>query len=155
MRLLVISDSHGNKAGINKIFENESFDYMFFLGDGLSDLGTYINLENVFAVSGNCDFFSKVINEKTIELEGFKIFFTHGNKYGVKSSLTHLIERGKEVGAHIVLYGHTHRKSIENIDGIYFINPGKFYPNYEGESSGVEILLDENGVRVGNLIIKK
>ena len=154
MRLILVSDSHGNKDGINKIFSNEDFDYLFFMGDGLSDLGTYINLDNVFAVSGNCDFFSKVENEKHLELGGYKIFMTHGNKYGVKSKLDFLIEKAENIGVDLVFYGHTHRQSIERIGNTYYINPGKFYPNYEGEQSCVEVILDDNGVRTGVLYIK-
>ena len=63
MRILLVSDSHGNRDGIEKLIENEQFDYLFFLGDGLSDLGLYDNIENIIAVSGNCDFFSVVPNE--------------------------------------------------------------------------------------------
>ena len=153
MKLILLSDSHGNKKAIDKIFEKESFDYLFFMGDGLSDLGTYINLENVYAVSGNCDFFSKVENEKVLDLCGYKIFLTHGNRYGVKSNLNLLVERAQEVGANLVFYGHTHRKHIEKIGETYFINPGKFYPNYEGESIAVELFLDEKGIRAGILRI--
>jgi putative phosphoesterase len=153
MKLILISDSHGNKEGIDKIFSQLDFDYLFFMGDGLSDLGTYINLEYVYAVSGNCDFFSRVDNEKCLELGEYKIFMTHGNKYGVKSSLNHLIERGDEVGANLVFYGHTHRQNIEYINNVYYINPGKFYPNSDGESVGIEVVLDENGVRAGTFRI--
>ena len=71
MRIMLISDSHGNKLGIDKIFSTQKFDYLFFMGDGLNDLGDYIYLDNVFAVSGNCDFFSKVDNEKCVEIKEF------------------------------------------------------------------------------------
>lgn len=57
MKIAIISDSHGERNGMNALFEKDDFDYLFFLGDGLSDLGAYVNLDNVFAVSGNCDFF--------------------------------------------------------------------------------------------------
>ena len=90
MRLVVISDSHGNSLGIDKIFKTLEFDYLFFLGDGLSDVGDYIYLENVYAVSGNCDFFSNIPNEREFYLNNIKFFITHGNKYFVKSSLNFL-----------------------------------------------------------------
>jgi len=153
MKVILISDSHGNKNSIDKIFNNLQFDYLFFLGDGLGDLGTYINLDNVFAVSGNCDFFSRVENEKFFELAGYKIFITHGNKYGVKSTLNHLQERGEELNANIVVFGHTHKKYFEKIGDIYYINPGKFSKNTDGDSCGVELTLDENGVEVKDFVI--
>ena len=56
MKIVIISDSHGNKLAIDTVFKTIEFDYLFFLGDGLNDLGDYIYLDNVIAVSGNCDF---------------------------------------------------------------------------------------------------
>lgn len=102
-------------------------DYVFFLGDGLNDFN------NVFAeipdkfyfVSGNCDF-DRSIKECIVEVEGKKIFLTHGDTYGVKTSLDRIYYRAKELGVDIVFYGHTHFAKIEEIDGIQFINPGSF-----------------------------
>lgn len=139
MKIIVISDSHGNSKGIDKLFSDKNFDYLFFLGDGLSDLGTYINMENVIVVSGNCDFFSKVVNEKYFELQNKKIFMTHGNKYGVKSSLNSLIEKSKQLNADIVFYGHTHKQKIDKFGDIFYINPGSFSKNVRGKSTGLEI----------------
>lgn len=141
MKIALISDSHGNKKGIDDLFSRGGFDYLFFLGDGLSDLGSYAYLDNVFMVSGNCDFFSSEPNEKAFELEGIKFFVTHGNKYGVKYSMENLASRAKEVGARIVCFGHTHRVFMEEIDGILFVNPGSF-KKCDGVSSGVMLELD-------------
>ena len=80
MKIVVISDSHGNSIGIDKIFQNIKFDYLFYLGDGLNDLGNYIFLDNVFAVSGNCDFFSDYPNEREFNLNNIKFLITHGNR---------------------------------------------------------------------------
>ena len=87
MKILVVSDSHGNKKGIEKIFQTLQFDYFLFLGDGLKDLGDYIYLDNVFAVAGNCDYFSSEPIERVFNANGVLIFYTHGHKYSVKSSL--------------------------------------------------------------------
>ena len=43
MRAILVSDSHGNKEKIDFIFQNFTFDYFFFLGDGYKDLGGYFN----------------------------------------------------------------------------------------------------------------
>lgn len=153
MRIVVISDSHGNKKGIDKIFKTQNFDYLFFLGDGLIDLGSYIYLDNVFAVSGNCDFFSSIENEKVVVLENKKIFYTHGNKYGVKSSLDNLINEGKEVGADFVLFGHTHKKIAIEQDGVLIINPGSFHKSADGISRGLILNIDEK-VSIESLEIK-
>ena len=153
MKILLISDSHGNKRGIDKIFSSVKFDYLFFMGDGLNDLCDYVYLDNVVAVSGNCDFFSKELNEKYLELEGNKILITHGNKYGVKRNLNELIERAKELEVNYVFYGHTHIQSVEEIQGIYFINPGSFYPRSNKESVGLAIEFVENKPKIEKLIV--
>lgn len=136
MKIIIISDSHGNKQGIDKIFKDYKFDYLVFCGDGLDDLGDYIYLDNVFAVSGNCDFFSREPNELVFELEGSKFLITHGHKYKVKLFLDELYSRAKELNANYVLYGHTHIQRIDNIDNICFFNPGSFkYDKYNGSKA--------------------
>lgn len=153
MKILVISDSHGNKLGVDRIFKNMAFDYLLFLGDGLADIGDYKYLDNVYIVSGNCDFFSTEPNERVVELGGKKIFMTHGNKYGVKLGLGALVRRGVDLQADMVLYGHTHNRNIEQIGNIYYVNPGKFSKNSEGDSSGIEIDVDGDEIKFNSFKI--
>lgn len=148
MKLVLISDSHGNKSGIDKLFSTFQFDYLFFMGDGLGDIGLYENLDNVVVVSGNCDFFSRVPNERILELEDLKVLVTHGNKYGVKLGLGKLIEKAKQEEVDLVFYGHTHVRKYEKIGDIYFINPGKFAKNSGNESCGIIVNIEEGEVRI-------
>lgn len=140
--------------GINQVFEKIQFDYLFFMGDGLGDLGTYINLENVYAVSGNCDYFSFYPNEIVFEIDNNRFFITHGNKYGVKYSLNSLISKGVEEKVNFVIYGHTHSKKAEIINGIYFINPGTFQKGVLNDATGLILNVDENGVNIENLNVE-
>jgi len=123
---IVISDTHGNVKDLLKLVplmrEN---DYVFHLGDGENDLDTLPEdvRKKVINVSGNCDL-SLSESEKVIEIEGVKIFLTHGHRYGVKSTPYKLLLKGREIGANICFYGHSHRASIELIDGVYLVNPG-------------------------------
>lgn len=153
MKLLLISDSHGSSKSIDRIFSNCEFDYLFFLGDGLSDLGTYVNLDNVYYVSGNCDFFSREQGEKYIELEGKKILYTHGNRYGVKSGLGKLIEHAEELDVDFCFYGHTHIQKFEKIGDIYYVNPGSFHKNMAGESKGILLTIENNNVNWDIVIV--
>jgi len=148
MKIIVISDSHGNSEGIDKIFRELDFDYLFFLGDGLRDLGDYINLQNVYAVCGNCDFFSTEPNEREFVLEGKKFFITHGNAYGVKYSLHSIINEGINRGVDFILFGHTHNKYIEEIDRIKLINPGTFKNN-----QGIILEIDKDKYKITPLEI--
>jgi putative phosphoesterase len=126
MKVAIISDSHGNKIGIDYLFKNYTFDYLIHTGDGVGDLKLYSNLENVITVSGNCDIFSSEVEEKIVDICDKKIFVTHGHKYGVKGGLDRLIARGRECGADIVLYGHTHNANYMYEDNMLIINPGVF-----------------------------
>ncbi|MBQ7949027.1 MAG: metallophosphoesterase [Clostridia bacterium] len=126
-KLIVISDSHGNAKGIADLLpliaEN---DYVIHLGDGAGDMREVRGLypEKVYACGGNCDFFSPLPDAGEIELEGVKIFFCHGHKYGVKSDLHTLAQAAKSRDCDIALFGHTHSACIEEIEGVLLINPG-------------------------------
>ena len=153
MKLVLISDSHGNKNGINRIFERVDFDKLIFLGDGLNDLGSSIYLDNVFAVSGNCDFFSSYPNERIIELEGKKILITHGNKYGVKSGLNMLVDYAVGQGVDMVFFGHTHKQLAEERRGVLVINPGSFKCDSNGLSNGIIVNIDNNDLSIQTFAI--
>ena len=126
-KLVIISDSHGNVKGVEKLFplflEN---DYIFHLGDGANDMRAARSAypEKVYACAGNCDFFSPLPAEGELEIERVKIFYCHGHKYGVKSNLHALAREAKRRDCEIALYGHTHRAGITEIDGVTLINPG-------------------------------
>lgn len=127
MLIAVISDSHGNKASISKIKKKiGNAEVLLFLGDGENDLKEITKdfTGEVYAVRGNCDFEGKYPEERVIEIMGKKIFMCHGHRYGIKYSYNSIYYRGKEVGADIVLFGHSHLPIIEECDGLTLMNPG-------------------------------
>ena len=137
-KLIVISDTHGSQKGIEKlaplIAEN---DYVIHLGDGAGDMREISKLypDKVYVCAGNCDFFSVLPDEGTMDVEYLKIMYCHGHKYGVKRDLETLAKVAKEKGCDVVLYGHTHRPLISEMDGVTLINPGSLrYPAGEGGS---------------------
>ena len=126
-KIIVISDSHGNAKGISELLpliaEN---DFVIHLGDGGADMREVRGLypEKVYACSGNCDFFSPLPDDGEIEVEGVKIYFCHGHKYGVKSELLSLALEAKRRDCDIALYGHTHVANITELERVTLINPG-------------------------------
>lgn len=120
----IVSDTHGHTAPLEKLrgVMNES-DYVVHLGDHASDMRPFERelYKKLYVVKGNCDGGG---NDEIIEVDGYKILLTHGDGYGVKSSLYKLLLKAKELKANAVFYGHTHIARIEEIDGIVFINPG-------------------------------
>jgi len=122
-KIIVISDSHGNKECVNKVLQQD-FDYLFFLGDGLSDLGTSIYDDRVKAVKGNWDYNETARQDIVMQVEGVMFFLTHGHMYGVKETIFRLYDRVKELNPDVVLFGHTHKCEDFVFNGIRFVNPG-------------------------------
>ncbi len=121
---IVFSDTHGNIRALKKLDEIlRETNYIFHLGDYSGDFIEIKNKypEKCFSVPGNCDLRS---GDGVTEIDGVKIFYTHGHDYGVKQGLLKLYYKAKELGVDVVLYGHTHLAKVDVIDGIKFINPG-------------------------------
>lgn len=126
-KIIVVSDTHGGVAALEKLRPLiEENDLLIYLGDGLSDLRPLTKdfSEKIYAVRGNCDFFSTVPASGELDVEWIKIFYCHGHEYGVKSDLSRLAAAAKSRGAQIAFYGHTHRAAVDEVDGVTLINPG-------------------------------
>ena len=123
---LVLSDSHGRRGVLDGILpliaEN---DYIVHLGDGSADMkGVFSEFpQKTYLCRGNCDF-AYGEEELVIQAEGRRIFCCHGHRYGVKSGISRLVARAKQLDCDITLYGHTHRAAAEEIEGVLCINPG-------------------------------
>lgn len=128
MRIIVMSDSHGDVCRVQEIFEkNPGADCYIHLGDGARDfeeVGWLYPDTPRKSVRGNCDFGRDEPSSGLLELGGKRIYFTHGHIWGVKQGLDDLEWAGRERHADIVLYGHTHRAEAEYRDGLWLINPG-------------------------------
>ena len=123
---IVLSDSHGRVKNVEKLkplFEENGM--VVHLGDGASDLRLFAreDPEKFIVLKGNCDF-SYGMDEYVLEAEGVRVLCCHGHKYGVKTGLSRLVARAKELGCTVALYGHTHRAFNEVVDGVLCVNPG-------------------------------
>ncbi|HHV51404.1 MAG TPA: metallophosphoesterase [Clostridiales bacterium] len=128
MRVLVVSDTHGNAYALRRVIESQpDAKIIFHLGDGIRDVDKisdeFPNRE-FFVVSGNCDFAAFCPETDMKIIENRKIFYTHGHRYNVKSGLYRIACAARERGADIVLFGHTHQPLCEYDGGLYLFNPG-------------------------------
>ena len=146
-KIIVISDTHGCKNRVEEIVENERFDYLFFLGDGLKDLERY-EQKNIIKVAGNCDIFSAEAKQRVVVIENLKFMLTHGHLYKVKLGLGAIINEAVTSDINIVCYGHTHTQDYQNIDNIIYLNPGSLFNGCYME------LCVQNG-QIINIITKK
>ena len=125
IRIGVFSDTHHYSGLLDRILEQlNGCDYLVFLGDGEDDVWELNRREHFLNVHGNCDFLPSAPAQRITELEGVKILMTHGHLYNVKHSRLQLRLKAQEIGAQLVLYGHTHTQLAETDNGITLLNPG-------------------------------
>ncbi len=137
MKLLIVSDSHGEYDNLIKLFESHKGYLIIHCGDYCIN-EKLLNDYNVIYVKGNCDL-SRAESERIFSVDSKKILLTHGHKYHVKSTLTNIYYKALEENCNYVLFGHTHRYFNFVEDGIHFINPGSF----RDTGNYVEIIDDE------------
>lgn len=128
MRVLVVSDVHGDFRGLCQAIEQQpTARTVFFLGDGLRQAEDAAELypdRTFYMVPGNCDFGCDAIPIRQETVGGKRFYFTHGHRHDVKYTLYRLELAAREAEADIVLFGHTHNPYEEYVDGLYLFNPG-------------------------------
>ncbi len=131
MRILVVSDTHGDFYSFKKALqEQRNADVVIHCGDNtgeLEEIKMYHSDKAFFAVKGNCDLGSTLPLTETVVLEGKKIFITHGHVYNAKMTLYNLCCAAREEKADIVVFGHTHNALYEYDDGLHILNPGSLH----------------------------
>ncbi len=142
MKILVISDSHGNYARAFKAHQLAGpVDHVIHLGDGAEDarLMEEVLAAPIHRVAGNCDFDPELPVELIVEFGACRMLLTHGNRELVKSGLAKLIARGVQVGATVVLYGHTHLPAVVSSAGMLLVNPGALKEGFPGSYAIVTV----------------
>ncbi|SDA19552.1 hypothetical protein SAMN02910447_01596 [Ruminococcus sp. YE71] len=128
MRLIVFSDTHGDFHAAREIIERNQQVYTFlFLGDGEKDIDKLRIVypeKQILNVAGNCDYNSFTPDSDLYNAGKVKVFYTHGHRFHVRSDLDELIEKGKSLGAQVILFGHTHERFYQYRNGIHILNPG-------------------------------
>lgn len=143
MKVLVVSDTHKKNDYYFKLVERHKPDLVIHCGD--AEGSEYALTEGVNCpvqiVLGNNDFFSYLPREVELNLEGFKIWVTHGHNYYVSMGNEMLKREALARGANIVLYGHTHRPVVDKEGGVIAVNPGSLsYPRQEGHKPSYVIM---------------
>lgn len=146
MRVLIISDSHGDTKRFDKAVEAFMPDAIIHLGDIERDVeyleDVYPRIP-IYAVVGNNDPWVRREAEKVIELENVKIFITHGHLYGVWDKGFRIAQRAEEMGCSVALFGHSHVPVCEEYGSVKVFNPGSISRPREGNYS-VGIMEIEN-----------
>lgn len=128
MKLLVVSDSHGNSAALQRIVDGEKpFDCLIHCGDGIEDLER-VSLPGdamIVLVQGNIDRARAVHaeTERVLAPGGHRILVTHGDRQAAHRDYMGLIDAAKALRCEAVLFGHTHTAYLSKGYPALF-NPG-------------------------------
>lgn len=150
MKILIVSDTHRDNSNYLKVIEKEKpIDMFIHCGD--IEGTEYVFQETtgcpVYMVAGNNDFFSPLKMELEFEIEGYKVFLTHGHHYHISRGDDYLRDAARSRGADILIYGHTHRPVVDLESDIVVINPGSLsYPRQEGRRPTYVVMeIDDKG----------
>ena len=153
MKILILSDVHGNIKLMDKILkEHNDSDFKIFLGDfELWSKEEHKNQIKKFdkVVTGNCDASNLSSMYEIIELNSVRILITHGHMF---SSFLHKIDFNKlnefatKNNVTIVLHGHDHISECIEFNGITRFNPGSIsYPRNGNKPSYGILEINKNG----------
>ncbi|MDO5133676.1 MAG: metallophosphoesterase, partial [Eubacteriales bacterium] len=152
MKILILSDSHGNHEDIRRAIGREApIDMLIHAGDVEGDLEQVLGVRREYeirVVAGNMDWMPGLEQELCFPLgKHHRVFLTHGHRYGVYSGLVKLRERARRKKADLVIFGHTHKPEYERQGGITMINPGSISkPRQEGwKKTYVVMTVQEDG----------
>lgn len=150
MKVLVVSDSHSALRCMQAWAKCLRPQAIIHLGDYYADAEALASDWpgcRMIQVPGNCDRHWMLTPEPevlVVELEGVRIYLTHGHRHGVKTNPYHLVAQAREAGADVALFGHTHEAVLwQTEEGMWVMNPGSC-----GSDSGSVGLLELEQGRV-------
>lgn len=148
MRIAVVSDTHGDKSALKRALDRAGVvDVIIHLGDNGLDLAeAQPGVCETYAVHGNSDPQKSLPEELLLNFCGHTLFLCHGHRYAVKQGLQRLYYRGLELGADIVLFGHTHQAVNHQEEELLMLNPGSAARPCPGQRTSVAVLELEPGV---------
>ena len=139
MKIIVVSDSHGNTSLLREIKE-KYYDADLFIHCGDYELPEYL-MNGFMHVKGNCDYDNDAPSRIDIPTKWGNIHVEHGNSYQFMCNKKEYI---KNLNAFIFLFGHTHEKLEAKVGNTYLFNPGSLtYPRDSNTGSFLVINIDE------------
>ena len=153
MKILIMSDSHGNDLYVAKALDREwPVDAMIHLGDTQEEEDEFAEIlagEEVplYLVKGNCDWYVDLPLDRIVELAGHRILITHGHTHAVSYGTEEVAHLAQKNDCSIALYGHTHRPEIDDSHpGLLILNPGSIsLPRQTGRKKSYMVLELESG----------
>lgn len=142
LKIVVISDTHGDSQTANEVIEKElPFDYLIHCGDAQMDPESFLEHREQYgllAVKGNCDWFVDLPEYLFRKLGSCGVLIVHGHRQGVRDGHRILLENARRLGASVVLYGHTHVPVVTHYEepDVLVVNPGSLTENRPAGRAG-------------------
>ena len=139
MKLLIVSDSHGNSAALDELLKKyPNMDLYLHAGDLECDEQSIRPFD---CVKGNCDHYSRLPERRIIHTPIGYLLMQH-LPYMPNDIM-------KEYNVKIFIHGHTHRRKFEKKDDLYIINPGAIsYPRDEYDLSYAILTITSDNIDV-------
>lgn len=150
IKILVISDIHGNWQALEEIIKNNDHDYSILAGD-FTCSDSIINRNITYAVRGNNDWDSSLKDYLDFEINGIKFHLEHGHLLGSYFQLDNydfMHKVLKKSNADILIHGHTHIPKIFTYDEGIVINPGSPSQPRGGHKPSYAIIKIDNNKNV-------
>ena len=147
----IVSDSHGRFAALEKMIEQAPpVTAWIHCGDYCEDgddLAIYADVP-VYTVLGNNDFMTETNTPeyREVVIGGMHIWAIHGHQWYGRQRLERLAEFGKQYGASLVVFGHTHCRFYETIHDMPILNPGSIALPRDSRHGTYAVCCIENGV---------
>lgn len=152
-KILIISDTHGDKRKYREVIEKEKPDVTIHAGDFCINYDV-ISQDFDYIVAGNNDFEGEEILD--FEIEGLKFRLMHGHQFpmfhgNLKAKHEYLYNYAKDNDIDILITGHTHIEYFYNQNETTIINPGSLImPRNTSLSPTYAILLIDNKKIINN-----
>ena len=151
MKIVVVSDSHGNYRNISQILkQHKNADCIIHAGDGESDIQDLEMYEKalfkkLIFVGGNCDINGIHERTKIVELGGIRIFVAHGDRFAVKTDKTVIANVAKAENCQAAIFGHSHIRYCDTVEGIFLLNPGSCDIQGDKTPPSYAVMIIDNG----------
>ena len=169
MKILLLSDTHGELAGTRKvIFEHRDVDMMIHLGDIGFDIR---ELSDFIVVKGNHDKTWNLPRERVVEVMGHRILCMHGDMLEAKTvEEVFAMKTGKDIdimqlcmetlykniaqyakskNCDVAFFGHSHLRIHVVREGVTLVNPGSLLFGMDGnDKSYAMVELQEKDIQV-------
>lgn len=143
MKVLIISDTHGRLENFKEVLSMEKpVDLILHLGDVCRDEEEIRELAgcDVRYVRGNCDIFSRERDSLDFRIGNYNFHMEHGQY--LPDSLQSIAYKAEEIGADVMLFGHTHIPLLTWSGNVRIVNPGSLSKPRQSDGNPTYIVMN-------------